>query len=341
MNANLYQRCKLDGRYQFLRSAKPGFVLKDGAEIPAPPNAPFYVRVSNDWTRVVDPTKIKAASEHATVKAQAERLGIIEKRQVAQTKGDLIADAVDDFLKAKQKKNRAPRTLLAYERALSSLRDSVDAKHVLELNKKVIIKWYDSLESLSARTRLNMLEIVRTWMLWQKLPWTIDMSEETEKPMKKVVTIYSQAQLDALQRVADYDERDLILFALGSGCREQEIQYTTYADVNDGTLHIRLHKEYPEHRIKDHEERLIPLADEVLRVLGERRKRHPEWPLIFSQKGKPDGHLLRIIKRVGKRAGLAEEDATLHRFRRTFASRLMNEGMSHIRIMELLVSAES
>jgi integrase len=174
-------------------------------------------------------------------------------------------------------------------------------------------------------------------MLSQNLEWKVSLSDDVETPTKKAVTIYSQSQLDALQRVADYDERDLIFFLLGSGCREQEAAYAMYDDVSDGVLHIRCKQEYPQYRIKDHEERLIPLADEVVRILDERRKRYPTSRLMFpTADGRPNGHLLRVIKRVGKRAGLRDEDATLHRFRRTFASRLHNAGMSLVRIMELL-----
>lgn len=73
MTATLYQRCKLDGRYQYLRCAGgvPGRVLKDGVEIDASHNAKLYVRVGNKWTRVDDHTKIKAVAKRATVKAEA------------------------------------------------------------------------------------------------------------------------------------------------------------------------------------------------------------------------------------------------------------------------------
>ncbi len=124
VNANLYRRFK-QGKgknkpYQFLRCVdnKPGFVKKGDAEIPASAKAPFYVRVSNTWTRVDDPTKLKAVTERATVKAEAERSGIIERRREVQVKGVLIADAVDSFLLDKRRKNRAPRTLLAVAQRL-------------------------------------------------------------------------------------------------------------------------------------------------------------------------------------------------------------------------------
>ncbi len=50
-------------------------------------------------------------------------------------------------------------------------------KHVRELDKETILEWYDSLGSLTARTKRNMLEAARTWMLSQKLEWEINLSE--------------------------------------------------------------------------------------------------------------------------------------------------------------------
>lgn len=67
---------------------------------------------------------------------------------------------------------------------------------------------------------------------------------------------------------------------------------------------------------KDYEEREIPLPDYLLAAL----KEHKGTGLIFPTKaGKKDGHMLRRLKALAKRAGLGE-DVELHRFRKTYAT---------------------
>ena len=49
--------------------------------------------------------------------------------------------------------------------------------------------------------------------------------------------------------------------------------------------------------------------------------------LVFpNSEGKPDGHFLRKLKAIAKKAG--GEDAELHRFRKTYADTLHEEGVS-------------
>lgn len=49
--------------------------------------------------------------------------------------------------------------------------------------------------------------------------------------------------------------------------------------------------------------------------------------LVFPNgKGKPDGHFLRKLKAIAKEAGI--EGAELHRFRKTYADTLHEEGVS-------------
>lgn len=154
------------------------------------------------------------------------------------------------------------------------------------------------------------------------------------------MSAYSRTEIASLLRVADRDEADLVHFLLGTGAREQEVQYATWADVDldGGTFAIHEKNDTLKFRPKDREEGIIPIPDRLVERLRARRQRDPKSRLLFSTAaGKPDGHLLRVVKRLGRRAGLnlghcitrggksCAQHATcsrweLHRFRKTYAT---------------------
>jgi integrase/recombinase XerD len=90
------------------------------------------------------------------------------------------------------------------------------------------------------------------------------------------------------------------------GAREQEVQYATWRDLSlDAKTFTVAEKLDLGFTSKDKEEGAIPIPDSLVELLRARRLRYPASRLIFSNTlGTANGHLLRIIKRVGKRAGL-------------------------------------
>ena len=99
------------------------------------------------------------------------------------------------------------------------------------------------------------------------------------------------------------------------------------------------------YRPKDKEEGTLPIPDLLVDALRERRKRNPITRLIFPGKhGKPNGHALRIVKRLALRAGVncgqcmnkkglscsqrpVCRNFVLHKMRKTFASTLHHKGL--------------
>jgi integrase len=94
-------------------------------------------------------------------------------------------------------------------------------------------------------------------------------------------------------------------------------------------------------RLKDFEERELPLYDDLLVRLIDYRKDHAERStLIFPKNGRPDGHMLRTLKRAVKAAGLncgrcdgcegkSQECGNwyLHKFRATYCTKLLRSGV--------------
>lgn len=94
-------------------------------------------------------------------------------------------------------------------------------------------------------------------------------------------------------------------------------------------------------RVKDSEERDIPIPDDLLSELERWHQKHPKAGLLLGTKGSnPNRHLLRTLKRLAKREGLncnrcdgcngalgECQEWTLHKFRRTYCTTLLRSGL--------------
>jgi len=155
-------------------------------------------------------------------------------------------------------------------------------------------------------------------------------------------TIYTREQIASILKAADPDMHLVIGLALKCGLRDQEIVYLEWPDIHrqDKVLRVSSKPRY-EFRVKDSEERDIPIPDDLLAELKAWQEQHPKGGLLFNTKrGYPNRKLLRILKRLAKRAGLncgqcegcksplkECQEWTLHKFRRTYCTTLLRSGL--------------
>jgi integrase len=134
----------------------------------------------------------------------------------------------------------------------------------------------------------------------------------------------------------------VIGIALKCGLREQEIMHLEWPDIyrRDRVLRVSSKPRYG-FRVKDSEERDIPIPDDLLEELDKRHKLHPTGALVLGTKRrKPNSKLLRTLKRLAVRAklncgqcdgckGQAREcqEWTLHKFRRTYCTTMLRSGL--------------
>lgn len=160
------------------------------------------------------------------------------------------------------------------------------------------------------------------------------------------VTYYTPRDLRAmLEATASYDReksiydaddlKELVLTFALTGCRDEEIQHLTWADINfkngDGRGKITIQdKQQFGWRVKDHEKRIIMMPDELRNWLQARQARtskHEE--LVFpSSVGKPNQNFADHIVGLQKRAVASGytfsrpecQKHILHNFRKTYAT---------------------
>jgi integrase/recombinase XerD len=158
------------------------------------------------------------------------------------------------------------------------------------------------------------------------------LKDEKEKARRKPPT-YTQAELNRLFAACDSLEKTAFAALLLTGLRERELCYLTWKDVDLKRATIKVTGEGKDgFSPKDYEERLIPIPP-VLVALLKRLPRNSEW-IFPGAKGGRETHLLRRLKAVAKRASV--QQATLHKFRHTYATRLLEKGCDIVTVQHLM-----
>jgi integrase len=136
-----------------------------------------------------------------------------------------------------------------------------------------------------------------------------DIIPQSEWPVyeEKKVVAYDPDAMNRLLQFADEDEADVIEFFLGIGFRNGEGTHLEWVDIDLKNSEVHTYSKQVKYgwKVKDCEERIIGISDNLVSRLAARHRRHPGSGLVFANtKGKPDKHLLRIVKRVALRAKL-------------------------------------
>lgn len=154
---------------------------------------------------------------------------------------------------------------------------------------------------------------------------------------------------------ATVDEADLLMFLLCTGVREAEAASACWTDIDlDAKVHKVTEHLNLDYIPKDKEEGNVQLPDVLIERLRARRAWMPHSRLIFPKgNGMSNGHLLRIIKQLGLRAGAncghcvnkrglscanhpVCSHIILHKLRKTSATRMHKSGTHARTIMRLL-----
>ena len=127
-----------------------------------------------------------------------------------------------------------------------------------------------------------------------------DLPEYGEEP----AIPYEPAELKRLFAVMDAEETIRYKFFLGTACREQEVMYAAWQDIDftRGIYHIRAKPEVG-FTPKKHASRYVKMPTELVKALKQRKKKAPHSRWIFTNGGgKPEGHFLEKLKRIALRA---------------------------------------
>jgi integrase len=170
---------------------------------------------------------------------------------------------------------------------------------------------------------------------------------------KTLPEIYSDKELDGLfEGVSSPRENLLYILLMQSGLREREAEFLEWDDVDHRRRVLKLRSKSAKwgFRLKDFEEREIPLPDDLLtRLTAWKALQVGDCSLVFARDGKPDGHMLRTLKKQARAAGVNCGECNgckgkmkecerfyLHKFRATYCTKLLRSGMDMRSVQALM-----
>ena len=221
------------------------------------------------------------------------------------------------------------------------------ARYPENVTQEDVVRWYGWMRDEKKyidRTRSDYYDSMRGFLRYCGLDPAKVIAPPIHKLLKqytkKEVTIYDPETVAALIAASLDANRALLWeFAYKTGLRDSELRAVTRQDFrqlnsDDPKVAVKERDQYG--NIKDGEERLIELELGLAAKIRQWLKDNPNKVLVFGTcNDKPDTKMLLALKVTARRAGLncglckgcRERDEckefTLHRFRRTFTSRLL------------------
>ena len=285
----------------------------------------------------------------------AESSGTTDSEEVAGT----IAQSIDAYLKDVEPPQREPKTYEEYRNVLYRFRGTCKKEFVKDVDRKDCLEFMRHLYSIGneARTVYNRIGIVQQWL---RLNGITGLLHGRDKPnfVTNMREMYQPEDLEALFKACNAEERIRYLFFLLTGERDKEVRYTAWSDIDFNRKCVRVTaKKQLAFKPKDKEEREIPVPAALLEALREYKNRQTgsnRHDLVFpTSEGKPDKKLENKLKRIACRAGLNCGRCTskygnqcsegpycgkwfLHKFRHTFATTCLEEGVSIRTLQEWL-----
>ena len=324
--------------------------------------AAYYLRYSQDGKQITQPVGLNVetaftAYQNRELSFTRNRLGL-PKSAESEPSRVLISEAVTKFTTdlesdvLKGKKSKA--TLLSYRNTVETFRDhcrdcGVRLIHeitadVLKQHETYLFKAMprrkrgDQINTIANRFRFLSVFLAKNGIKMSKArnatpddKGLLDWSDMPRERAKEQVNKYTEEEINALLEVADEDEADLIHTFLRTGCRDEEVVYLHWPDINFKLQEVKI-SDKPKYgwKVKDRESRIIPVEDGVLlkRLAARKVRQKPESHLVFPNTlGGPDQHLIRRLRKVAERAETKgfkfEGEINLHRFRRTYASMMI------------------
>lgn len=159
------------------------------------------------------------------------------------------------------------------------------------------------------------------------------MLRSAKERLKSRPQAYSQEETNRLLTACQGLSHAMYAMFLLTGLRKEELAYLTWKDVDfaRGIIRVRAKEDFLP---KDYEERDIPMPPDLVNLL-EKLPRRSLWVFPTESGGRfGRNEMLRRLKRIATHAKVS--NATLHKFRHTYATRLLEQGADIVTVQHLL-----
>ncbi len=291
-------------------------VPKTGRPLQAEAGVKFHVRFRDAsgkfvWSQPYDTLEeARKESSGLELNAKAVALGLTVKEYEGSKNSNrtLIKAAIEHFI-SDAKKTKKRTTAAEYERNLRQFEGSIGKIRFLdEVTKKTLCDFRDFLagEGYEPRTLHNRLLLVLILLKANGMKVQFSLVRDLPEYEEEAAVPYEPAELQKLFASMDEEETVRYKFFLGTACREQEVMYAAWQDIDfaRGIYHIRAKTDVG-FTPKKHASRDVKMPTELVELLKKRKKHAPHQRWIFVNGGdKPEGHFLEKLKRIAQRAKL-------------------------------------
>ncbi len=291
---------------------------------------------------------------------------IAERKQLP---GRTIADVVAAFEVAGPLRYRR-RSMAKYTNALHGFQRWTKKTHLVQLSRQDVVEFMGHLvatEKLNRSTAVDKGHVLHA--VFGEAGAEIRMKRgDWPKITEQELDVYEVAELRKLFAVATAKEFALFQTFLLSGFRDQEVGFLAWEDFNArrGTLSVR-QKAALGFAPKNYQERTVPVPASLVELLQAHRKtldagEYFIFPTAKHMKkrglpgGQRDRHMLNRLKGLARRAGLncgrcsaqlngkpvscatapVCQKFGLHKFRHTYATTLLHDGVDLVSLQKLL-----
>jgi integrase len=266
-----------------------------------------------------------------------------------------IPDAVGFFTSHIQTHSPAkPRTLERYKEVLSHFERLVGKKKYVEAVSRLDIDDYKIARSkenagkvritrcVAASTINFEVTVLRAFFYYLIRERGIKaenpcahfkMLRSAKERLKSKPQTYTQDEINRLLAACNPASHAMYATLLLTGLRKEELAHLSWDDVDFhlGLIRVRAKADFVP---KDYEERDIPMPPDLIPLL-KNLPRSSEWvfPVLNGNRfGRNE--MLRRLKRIATHAKV--NNATLHKFRHTYATRLLEQGADIVTVQHLL-----
>jgi integrase len=314
-----------------------------------------YAGTKSIWTRIQGNATdalaaLNLAKKRANAIAVADDAGV---QIVTDPKRMSIKEARAGYFEAAQARG-ALETAEVVDRALSEFQITCPKIYVDQIVREDVTKFQAAMrkQGLSDRTVYNRHMNLRSFILFCGGDAEV-VCGPAPRFEEQTVEIYEPEDLKPFFAV-EMKEYDRLLFGvlLAAGLREREAMHLEWNSINwtARTLRVQSNSRW-KFKVKDSEQRNVPLPEDLLARLLVYREGHREHRLVFGKRGgeddAPDGHLLRRLKTIVRNAGLNCNECPpciengecehwyLHKFRATCITTLLRNGLDLRTVMHL------
>jgi len=295
------------------------------------------------WRDVgLNPQDAVEAADRQRVSLAAVRVGLpIQKTDDASL---LLQTAVSTYLD-EYRLMRSDESLQLVRHTLNDFVSHCKRIYLKDVTRMDLLKFADWLQKVkknAPRTANNKFMRVHQFLKTNKIELVT--GKDAPKFIEERPEVYDEDQLEKFFAACTFPQLVMFKTFLMAGLRMQELMFLQWTDIDLKKLTIAVTAKPDRGFIpKAYHERQVSVPQELVNMLEEwQRWAKPKTPteLVFPTKsGRPNDKLLQTCKRLARRAGLncghcdtcvkqkECRDWFLHKFRATFATRLLQGGM--------------